>query len=303
MYFQYGEKELNYLKSRDKKLAAAIEAIGPIKRRVDDDVFSSVVHHIIGQQISTAAQATLWQRLSAKLGTIDSESILSLSREELQSIGMTYKKADYIQDFAAKVHSGAFDIRALESMTDEEMWKAVLHNDASYDGVFFYGVKTTGIYCRPSCKSKAPKRENVCFFATSEEARKAGFRPCKRCRSDLLDYEPMKQLAEDVKQKIEAFYREQSALYHELGEVGVTGRRLTDVFRDVYGMTPKAYMDKLRLQEAKHLLPATDKKIIDIAYAVGFGSLSAFYRFFQKELSLTPSAYRRQSQKEKCEPK
>ncbi len=178
-------------------------------------------------------------------------------------------------------------------MTEEEKWQAVLHNDAGYDGTFFYGVKTTGIYCRPSCKSKAPKRENVMFFETSDEARAAGFRPCKRCRSDLIDYEPMKQIAEEVKEKIEKVYKEQTKLQQELSEVGVTGRRLADVFRDAYGMTPKAYMESLRLKEAKELLAHSDKKIIDIAYAVGFGSLSAFYQFFKRETGATPSAYRK----------
>lgn len=178
-------------------------------------------------------------------------------------------------------------------MTEQEMWQAVLNNDAGYDGVFFYAVKTTGIYCRPSCRSKPPRRENICFFETSEQARKAGFRPCKRCRSDLIDYQPMKQIAEDVKKKIEKVYREQTDLYQELSEVGVTGRRLVDVFKDEYGMTPKAYTDHLRLQEAKRLLSDTDKKVIDIAYSVGFGSLSAFYNFFKKEAHITPSAYRK----------
>ena len=74
-------------------------------------------------------------------------------------------------------------------MTEPEMWEAVQRSDASYDGLFFYAVKTTGIFCRPSCKSKPPKRENLCYFASGEEARAAGFRPCKRCRSDLLEYQ------------------------------------------------------------------------------------------------------------------
>lgn len=178
-------------------------------------------------------------------------------------------------------------------MKEQEMWQAVLDNNAAYDGVFFYAVKTTGIYCRPSCKSKPPKRENICFFETSEQAQKAGFRPCKRCRSDLLYYQPMKWIAQDVKNKIEKAYREQIILNKELNEIGISGRRLTDIFKDEYGMTPKAYADKLRLEEAKRLLRDTDKKIIDIAYAVGFESLSAFYHFFKQEICMTPSAYRK----------
>lgn len=184
-------------------------------------------------------------------------------------------------------------------MTEQEMWQAVLENDAGYDGLFFYAVKTTGIYCRPSCKSKAPKRENICFFESSEKARQAGFRPCKRCRSDLIDYQPMKQIAEDVKRKIETVYHEQVDLNKELNEIGVTRRRIADIFKDEYGMTPKAYADQLRLGEAKRFLADTETKIIDIAYSVGFGSLSAFYTFFKKEMEITPSEYRKRQKSRK----
>ena len=88
-------------------------------------------------------------------------------------------------------------------MTEPEMWEAVQRSDASYDGLFFYAVKTTGIFCRPSCKSKPPKRENLCYFASGEEARAAGFRPCKRCRSDLLEYQPMREIAAEIKARLD----------------------------------------------------------------------------------------------------
>ena len=83
------------------------------------------------------------------------------------------------------------------------MWNAVCNSDENYDGLFFYAVKTTGIFCRPSCKSKIPKKENICYFTSAEDAEKAGFRPCKRCRSDLLAYEPMSEIAVEVKQKLQ----------------------------------------------------------------------------------------------------
>lgn len=181
-------------------------------------------------------------------------------------------------------------------MTEEEMWQAVLHNDQDYDGLFFYAVKTTGIYCRPSCKSKAPKRENICFFPTAAKAKAAGFRPCKRCRSDLLDYEPMQEIADALKKKLEKVYGEQEALLKTAGEIGLTERRLTDIFKEAYGLTPKAYVDKLRLEEAKRALAQTDRKVIDIAYTVGFASLSGFYIFFKKETGLTPLGYRKSQQ-------
>ena len=88
-------------------------------------------------------------------------------------------------------------------MTEPEMWEAVQRSDASYDGLFFYAVKTTGIFCRPSCKSKPPKRENLCYFASGEEARAAGFRPCKCCRSDLLEYQPMREIAAEIKARLD----------------------------------------------------------------------------------------------------
>lgn len=108
LYFNYGEKEIDYLKAKDKKLEAVIDRIGHINRKVDDDLFSSVIYHILGQQISTAAQETLWNRLADKVGDVNADSISSLNRDELQSIGITYKKADYIMDFTQKVREGSF---------------------------------------------------------------------------------------------------------------------------------------------------------------------------------------------------
>lgn len=101
-------------------------------------------------------------------------------------------------------------------MTEDEMYKAVLSNDENYDGIFFYAVKSTGIYCRPSCKSKPPLRDNICFFESAEDAKAAGFRSCKRCRSDLLEYHPIKDIAADIKNRIETIYHLQLALNDEL---------------------------------------------------------------------------------------
>ena len=123
MFFEYGEKEISYLKDRDRRLGDAIDKIGHINRAVDSDLFSSVVHHIIGQQISTTAQATLWKRLNERLGSVTADTILALGREELQAVGMTFKKADYILDFAEKVQSSIFDIKGLDKLTDEEVIK------------------------------------------------------------------------------------------------------------------------------------------------------------------------------------
>ncbi len=120
MYFEYGETEISYLRSKDKRLAEVIDQIGMIKREIDPDLFSSVVHHIIGQQISMKAQATIWQRMKDALGEVNAETILAADIPKLQSLGMTFRKAEYITDFAQKVHSGAFNLDAVWQMSDED---------------------------------------------------------------------------------------------------------------------------------------------------------------------------------------
>lgn len=121
MYFQYGAAEIDYLSQKDKQLGEAIQKIGPIQREVDSDLFSAVVHHIIGQQISTKAQATIWQRMQEALGTVDAEHILAAGVPQLQKLGMTFRKAEYITDFAQKVQNGAFDLAHIGQKPDDEV--------------------------------------------------------------------------------------------------------------------------------------------------------------------------------------
>ncbi len=120
MYFNYGETEINYLKSKDKKLAEIIDRIGHIDREIDTDLFSSVIHHIIGQQISTKAQATIWRRMQDTLGIINADTILVAGTDKLQSFGMTFKKAEYITDFAVKVQNGVFNLEEIRKKSDDE---------------------------------------------------------------------------------------------------------------------------------------------------------------------------------------
>ena len=120
MYFQYTTKETDYLSQKDKRLGEAIQKIGPIHREVDTDLFSAVVHQIIGQQISIKAQATIWQRMRETLGTVDAEHILAAGVPQLQKLGMTFRKAEYITDFAQKVQSGKFDLEGIWQKPDEE---------------------------------------------------------------------------------------------------------------------------------------------------------------------------------------
>ena len=120
MYFNYGETETAYLSRADSRMRTVIERVGHINRPVDTDLFSSVIHHIIGQQISTKAQATIWQRMQERLGIVDPAHILEAGIPELQALGMTFRKAEYITDFAEWVRSGAFDPEAIRHSSDAE---------------------------------------------------------------------------------------------------------------------------------------------------------------------------------------
>ena len=120
MYFSYGETELNYLRKKDKRLCAVIDRIGHVNRAVDSDLFSAVVHHMIGQQISTRAQATIWQRALDSLGTINAETVLDTGIPRLQALGITFRKAEYMTDFAEKVAAGQFDLDAVAHMSDAD---------------------------------------------------------------------------------------------------------------------------------------------------------------------------------------
>ena len=143
MYFEYGETELDYLRQKDKRLCQVIDRIGPIRRAVDTDLFSAVVHHIIGQQISTKAQATIWQRMQDALGDVNAETILSAGVPRLQSLGMTFRKAEYITDFAEKIHTGAFDLEAVKHMNDEDAIRAL----SSLKGIGVWTAEMILLFC------------------------------------------------------------------------------------------------------------------------------------------------------------
>ena len=143
MFFQYGDKEINYLKRKDKKLAWAIEQIGHIERRLDADLFASVVRHIVGQQISSKAQATVWARLEASLSVVTPASVHAASAEELQSLGMSLRKAEYIKDFASKIVSGEFALQAVEQLSDEEAIAAL----SSLKGIGRWTAEMILLFC------------------------------------------------------------------------------------------------------------------------------------------------------------
>mgnify|MGYP004661371035 FL=1 len=152
MYFKYDDQALLYLKSKDQTLGEVIDKIGHIDRGVDTDLFSSVVHHIIGQQISTKAQATIWQRISENLGVLNADSIIAAGVEKLQSFGMTFRKAEYITDFAVKIKNGTFDLKGIWHKSDEEAIVAL----RSLKGIGVWTAEMILLFCM--------QRQNIFSF-------------------------------------------------------------------------------------------------------------------------------------------
>ena len=126
MYFDYGAREVDYLKARDRVLGEVIDQVGHVEREVDPDLFSAVVHHIVGQQISTKAQATIWARMRERLGKVNARTVAAADTAALQSAGISLRKAEYIQDFADKVNSGAFDLQRVAALPDSEAIEALV---------------------------------------------------------------------------------------------------------------------------------------------------------------------------------
>ena len=152
MYFEYGETELAHLRSKDQRLAEVIDRVGHVERAVDPDLFASVVHHIVGQQISTKAQATIWQRMRDGLGAVNAETVLAASVPALQAFGMTFRKAEYIADFAERVQSGAFDLDAVWHMSDEDAIRALS------------GLKGVGVWTAEMILLFCMQRPNILSF-------------------------------------------------------------------------------------------------------------------------------------------
>ena len=153
MIFAYGQPEIDYLAARDERLGAVIEQVGHVEREVDPDLFSAVTHHIIGQQISTKAQATVWARFKDAFGEATPRAVASASREELQALGMTFRKADCILDFARRVESGDFDLAAVATLPDAEAIEAL----TSLKGVGTWTAEMILLFClqRPDVLSEA----------------------------------------------------------------------------------------------------------------------------------------------------
>ena len=175
---------------------------------------------------------------------------------------------------------------------DERRWRAVLARDAAEDGAFVYAVRSTGIFCRPSCPSRRPRRDRVRFFALPEAAQRAGFRPCRRCRPERA------KLADPRLATVRGACRlideaEGVVTLAALGaELGTSPHHLQRSFTRIMGISPRAYAEARRLQRVKRLLKAGDG-VAGALYEAGYGSSSRLYERASSQLGMTPASYKR----------
>ncbi|WP_281170152.1 bifunctional transcriptional activator/DNA repair enzyme AdaA [Paenibacillus pinihumi] len=177
----------------------------------------------------------------------------------------------------------------------DEQWQAVSTNDASYDGTFFYAVRTTGIFCRPSCKSRLPKRENIGCFEHANQAVAAHYRPCKRCNPTgqrLPDEEWIALVTEYVDNHYGESLTLETLAYLSHG----TPYHLHRTFKKVTGSTPVDYIQHIRIEQAKRLLSTSDDPVSQIGESVGLANTPYFITLFKKRTGQTPEVYRRQQQ-------
>lgn len=186
-----------------------------------------------------------------------------------------------------------------DPVTDEQ-WQAIINNDASYDGRFFYAVKTTGIFCRPSCKSRPPKRENIGFYTTVDQALAAKFRPCKRCKPTGQRL-PEEEWIAVVTEYIDRNYQEALTLDTLAAICHGTPYHLHRTFKKVMHMTPVDYIQQVRIERAKSILTSSPAPVAEVGASVGLSNTPYFITLFKKKTGHTPEGYRkwhRQQRKE-----
>lgn len=179
---------------------------------------------------------------------------------------------------------------ALSTLT-KERWQAIINNDSSFDDKFFYGVKTTGIFCRPSCKSRAPKFENVRIFLQAEQALSEHFRPCKRCKPSGLRL-PNETWVEQIAQYIDEHFDGTLTLERLAELCHGSPYHLQRTFKQIKGITPIQYIQQVRITHAIKFLTSTDLTINEISMLVGISNTTYFSTLFKKIISQTPSEYR-----------
>jgi AraC family transcriptional regulator of adaptative response/methylated-DNA-[protein]-cysteine methyltransferase len=174
---------------------------------------------------------------------------------------------------------------------DEDRWGAVVRRDRRADGIFCFAVRTTGVYCRPSCAARRARRENVRFYATGREAERAGFRPCKRCRPDEPARGGARAAAVARACRLIETAEEPPALGALADEAGMSRFHFHRVFKTITGVTPKAYAAAHRARRVREEL-SRGGSVTDAIYGAGFNSSGRFYATAAGTLGMTPTSFR-----------
>ncbi|SPF32896.1 Bifunctional transcriptional activator/DNA repair enzyme AlkA [Syntrophobacter sp. SbD1] len=182
-------------------------------------------------------------------------------------------------------------------LDDKACYAALQAHDVRFDGRFFCGVSSTGIYCRPICRVKLPREENCTFFVSAAAAEAAGYRPCLRCRPELAPglapVDSVLRLARSAALIMEKDCLTSRKISELAAILGITDRHLRRVFFMEYGVSPVQYLQTQRLLLAKSLLTDTRLTVTDVAMAAGFGSIRRFNDLFKKHYHLTPNELRK----------
>jgi AraC family transcriptional regulator of adaptative response/methylated-DNA-[protein]-cysteine methyltransferase len=169
-------------------------------------------------------------------------------------------------------------------------WQATLARDGRADGAFFFGVKSTQIYCRPSCPARRPLRKNTLFFPTTHDAEVQGFRPCRRCKPNEIP--AAVRIVQRAAQVLQSDLDDSVNVAALAGKIGVKTDALRRAFRRQAGLTPKELAAALRLKKFKKLLH-DGSSITDALYATGYGSASRVYERSDAHLGMTPATYQK----------
>lgn len=174
----------------------------------------------------------------------------------------------------------------------DTQWQAIKDNDKKQDHLFWYGVKTTGIFCRASCPSRLPKQKNVVIFSSPQEALAAGFRPCKRCRP-TEQFVSNQIWVEEINQVLNSHYREKLTLERLADLVHGSPSYLRHVYKALTKKTPQQELTAIRLRAAENALLDSNQSLIQIAKLTGWGSPSYFIQVFKHHYGMTPAQYRK----------